>query len=143
MKIILNLTGIFFFIIQLSSCSTGSTVRNDFTKREFLDSKTFKLSKISTDKTYGYSEGNPIKTGDGPDGEEAFLNALLGPKGEPVSYQRTGSCCFFQSDNAPLNIGMLDIYEVKYEGLNNSVTLYLNMYDPGELKAPYGFTFKR
>jgi hypothetical protein len=35
----------------------------------------------------------------------------------------------------------LDAYEVRYRGLPGPVTLYINMYDPGEgLKAPDGFT---
>ena len=36
---------------------------------------------------------------------------------------------------------LLDQYEVTYEGLARPVLLYLNMYDPGEARAPAGFTF--
>ncbi len=39
--------------------------------------------------------------------------------------------------------GLLDKYEVKYEGIENPVILYINMYNKGKLKAPKGFTFRQ
>src|SRR5690606_21201183 len=46
---------------------------------------------ISTDDTYGYTEENPIKVGgssfDGPSRERAYLDNLLGPNGESLSYE--------------------------------------------------------
>jgi dTDP-D-glucose 4,6-dehydratase len=52
-----------------------------------LDDNTFKLTEISTDETYGYSEKNAIMVGGvtsnaGPLNEQRFLNALLGPNGQ-------------------------------------------------------------
>lgn len=38
--------------------------------------------------------------------------------------------------------GLLDIYEVSYEGLEKPVVIYINMYDAGELKAPVGLKYK-
>ncbi|HVF24656.1 MAG TPA: hypothetical protein VNA23_02135 [Anaerolineales bacterium] len=50
---------------------------------------------ISSDKTYGYSEANPIKVGgdafSGPSRERAYLDRLRGPDGEELSYEREGS----------------------------------------------------
>jgi len=37
---------------------------------------------------------------------------------------------------------MLDAYRVTYTGKNDTITLYLNMYDKDKLKAPVGFKFK-
>ena len=114
-----------------------------------LDNNTFKLTEVSTDKTYGYSENNAIMVGgvkenSGPLNERRFLNALLGPNGETVSYTRQGSCCRVKSKNAFIGeYGLLDRYEVTYAGLEKPIILYINMYDPGPLKAPAGFTFRQ
>lgn len=110
---------------------------------KMLDENTFMLEGISDDSTYGYHMSNAIKVSGGPTNERRYLNALLGPNGEPVSYFRHGSCCPVKSDNGMMGMAMLDIYEIKYEGIEKPVILYLNMYDPGILKAPVGFTFKK
>jgi hypothetical protein len=110
---------------------------------KLLDENTFLLEGISEDSTYGYSPENAIKTSGGPTHERRYLNALLGPNGEPVSYYRRRSCCPVKSDNGIMGIAILDEYEVTYPGLEKPVILYLNMYDPGILKAPVGFTFKK
>lgn len=106
---------------------------------------TFVLNGISDDETYGYTEGNPVmvggvKTNEGPKNERRFLNALLGPGGESITYVRTGSCCPFKTPNGFMGSGLLDRYEVKYEGQEKPVYIYTNMYDFGILKAPKGFT---
>ena len=112
-----------------------------------IDNNTFELTSISSDHTYGYTEANPIKVGgarqsEGPSNERRFLNALLGPNGESIKYYRRGSCCNFKTDNGYFGGGLLDMYEVTYEGLEKPVILYINMYDKEPLKAPKGFTFK-
>jgi hypothetical protein len=98
----------------------------------------------STDKTYGYVETNPIKVGrrnGGPRAEELFLSALRGPDGQHVKYERDGSCCAFETPNAWVGTeGLLDMYEVKYEGLKEPIILFLNMYDYEQPKVPVGFT---
>lgn len=99
----------------------------------------------TTDATYGYSKDNPIKVGgdvNGPVNERNYLNSLAGPNGETVKYTRSGSCCHFETKNSSFGMGMLDIYQVTYEGKNDTITLYLNMYDKAKLKAPVGFIFK-
>ncbi|HEX5653307.1 MAG TPA: hypothetical protein VFX58_09545 [Chitinophagaceae bacterium] len=113
-----------------------------------LDNNTFELKEISSDETYGYSENNPVKVGgvkdsEGPLNERRFLNALLGPNGETVSYSRKGSCCPFKTPNGFSGAGLLDRYEVSYEGLEKPVYIFINMYDFGELRAPRGFSFKK
>ncbi len=103
--------------------------------------------KVTSDSTYGYTEENPIKVGGmnekrGPDNERAFLNALLGPDGQELLYKREGSCCPFETPNGFAGHGLLDMYEIKYEGLEESIILYLNMYDSEELFIPVGFMKK-
>ena len=114
------------------------------------DNKTFELTEISTDPTYGLSQKNPVQVGgvdksEGPINERRFLNALAGPNGEEVSYRRAGSCCPTESKNDPFGFGsvMLDNYRVTWKGSKDTVSIYMNMYDYGSLKAPVGFTIKK
>lgn len=102
-------------------------------------------SKNSSNNAYGYSEKNPIKVGgisDGPRNEINYLNSLTGPNGERIWFNRSGSCCQFETKNSPFGAGMLDKYKVTYEGKKDTVVLYLNMYDKADLRAPEGFKFK-
>ena len=76
---------------------------------------------------------------EGASNERKFLGAIKGPNGEQISYQRLGSCCPFKTNNGIMGSGLLDKYEVKWEGQSNPVILYINMYDYEPLKAPIGF----
>lgn len=127
------------------TCTTSKHV----VETELKDNHTFELKDISDDPTYGYSEKNPIQVGgvdkqSGPLNERRFLNALAGPNGEEVTYSRSGSCCPIKSKNDPLGFGqvMLDNYLVTWKGSNDTISIYINMYDYGTLKAPKGFTIK-
>ena len=129
-------------VLLISSCTVTQQVAN---RNALLDNQTFKLTEISTDATYGVTEKKPIKVGgvkdsEGPTNERRFLNALAGPNGEDVSYERKGSCCNFKTKNGFQGVGLLDEYEVTYKGLKEPILIYINMYDHGELKAPVGFT---
>lgn len=124
-------------------------IRNTNIKTNLLDNNTFELSEISTDATYG-TEKNPIQVGgvssdEGPINERRFLNALSGPNGETISHYRAGSCCPIKSKSNPFggNSVMLDKYRVTWEGSTDTVSIYINMYDSGLLKAPKGFTIKK
>ena len=123
------------------SCSTSKQVA----KTKLLNNQTFLLTEVSTDKTYGLSEKNPIEVGgadksEGPLNERRFLNALAGPNGEKITYHRAGGCCPVKSKNGFMGMAMLDDYRVTWEGSKDTVSIYINMYDYGELKAPVGFT---
>ena len=104
------------------------------------------ITEVSDDPEYGYTEKKPIKVGgvtEGPSRERAYLQLLRGPNGESVTFQRNGSCCGFETPNGLLGGGMLDIYEVTITGSDKPVTLYINMYDYEQPKAPRGFQFSR
>jgi hypothetical protein len=112
------------------------------------NSETFLLTGISEDSTFGYKSENAIKVGgkgtlSGPQRERFYLNALRGPEKEMVVYERKGSCCAAASKNGFGGLAMLDRYEVKYDGIETPIILYINMYDPGDMKAPQGFTYKK
>jgi len=94
----------------------------------------------------GYARANAIRVGGGEErgvqNEHAYLEALRGPAGEAVRYERLGSCCRFQTPNGlDGKEGVLDAYEVTYTGLAHPLTLYINMYDPPrDSELPQGFT---
>lgn len=134
--ILLILTvGMFMF----SSCKSSKSTAAGGNKRSSS------VTTISTDKTYGYTQENPIKVGgteSGPANERNYLDKLAGPNGESISYVRVGSCCPFKTPNGLMGGGLLDRYEIKWDGQSAPVYLYINMYDKDVLKAPVGFTIK-
>jgi hypothetical protein len=88
---------------------------------------------------YGYTPEDPIKVGEGPKGEHEYLQWLRGPEGQKLRYVRRGSCCGFTDPSLPLGGGLLDMYEVTYDGLEKPVVLYLDMYRRDDPRAPAGF----
>ncbi|WAM26679.1 hypothetical protein [Myxococcus sp. NMCA1] len=88
---------------------------------------------------YGYSKDDPIHVGGGVGGEHEYLQHLRGPQGQKVRYERHGSCCAFESEGAPFGSGLLDVYVVTYDGLEEPVMMYLNMYERKDPRAPEGF----
>lgn len=116
---------------------------------EHLDENTFLLVDKTDDSSYGYNKNNPVGVGgvnenNGPLNERRFLNALLGPNGEPTTYYRKGSCCPFKTPNGMINNGgMLDWYKVHYAGSKDTLNVYINMYDKGDLKIPFGLTARK
>lgn len=131
--------------MMISCSTTKQSITNNL-----KDNETFELFEISKDPTYGLSEKNPVQVGgvstnEGPRNERRFLNALAGPNGEKISYYRAGSCCPIKSDKDIMGTGrvMLDNYQVTWEGSKDTLSIYINMYDSGSLKAPKGFTIKK
>lgn len=116
---------------------------------ENIDDNIYLLQEISKDKSYGFEKSNPVKVrgsseNSGPKNERRFLNALLGPNGEEIRYYRAGSCCPFKTPNGLIdNTGMLDAYKVSWAGSPDTLTIYINIYDEGDLKIPVGFTAKK
>lgn len=105
-------------------------------------------SVAATDSTYGYSQGNPIKVGGvgedpPPRRQHEYLQTLRGPNGETVRYERQGSCCQYETPKGFMGRGMLDMYEVTYDGLATPIVLYLTLYEHENPRPPRGFTFAR
>jgi hypothetical protein len=95
------------------------------------------ICPLATDATYGYTAANPIKVGGGPFGggparQRAFLDALRGPAGQTLSYERVGSL--------PHGDTIVDIYRVTYSGLAQPIELYFDIYDEDPRQVPAGFT---
>ena len=135
------LTAFLFLTLLTIGCSKHTV------KHKLQDSNTFIITEFATDETYGYTEENPVKVGgvndsEGPLNERRFLNALAGPSGEKISYERKGNCCMFETPNGFLGGGLLDIYEVTWSGQKEPVQIYINMYDSDLLKVPVGMPLK-
>lgn len=101
-----------------------------------------KPTVIAATDTFGYTPTDPIMVGGGPTGEREYLSFLRGPNGEPVRFEREGSCCGFADKNLLCGGGLLDMYQVTCDGLEKPIVLYLDMYRRAVLmRAPKGFTF--
>ena len=42
-----------------------------------------------------------------------------------------------------MGAGFLDVYEIYWDGQTQTVKLYLNMYEKGEVMVPVGLTLKK
>lgn len=92
----------------------------------------------TSDANYGYTAENSIKVGGGIftggiPRQRAFLDALRGPQGQSLTYQRVGSVSI--SDTV-----IVDAYQITYAGLASPITLYLNVYEEAPRFVPVGFT---
>ena len=135
----------------LSSCvSTQSTLQNvdDYALIPQLSkTNSFVLTSYSKDKNYGYDKDYPINVfyknvAAAKENQERFLNALAGPKGEKITYIKTGICCPFPTTKSEMGVASLDVYSISWEGLKIPAILYLNSFEKGALMIPVGFTAK-
>jgi hypothetical protein len=142
---------VFLFLLGIAIASCGSiksTLKNvddSAPNLTLTKNNTFLITKFSTDKKYGYQKDYPINifyrnTVDQKVNQERFLNALAGPKGEKITYTKLESCCPFPTKRSDMGAGLLDVYELKWEGQNKPILLYLNIYEKGILMVPVGLT---
>lgn len=112
--------------------------------QNFNEDGSMQLLEVSTDKNYGFKKNKKftIKVGS-ISNQHKYFASLRGPNGEEISYKRLGSCCSFKTRRSAFGSGLLDMYEVKYEGLIEPILLYVNGYDYEQPKAPVGFTIKQ
>lgn len=100
----------------------------------------------STDKAYGFSADKPVNLGGflrGTQYEGAhieYFDNLRGPAGQLVQAIRLGSCCPFEDSSLPFGGGLLDMYELRYDGLAKPVVIYVNLYKFEQPLAPSGFS---
>lgn len=139
--------------VTLFSCiSTRNTIKNiDNTIAGPTINETFNsfiIEKKATDKKYAYNENYPVNVGfttleDGLNNQLRYLNALAGPNGEKISYKLVDTCCPFPTKRSDMGAGMLDIFEITYEGQKKTILLYINKYERGELMIPVGLSAKK
>jgi len=133
--------------LTTSCVSTKSTIRNidDTAPMPSLSKeKTFIITEIAGDRKYGYDQDYPVNLGFLPIqtaeiNVKRYFGALSGPKGEKLAYERVDSCCPFPSAKNEMGAGIIDIYEVKWEGLKEPVRIHINLYEKGKVMAPAGF----
>lgn len=142
---------VFMLIIGLSACASTSndpeilsTITQDG-KTPLYQSDSegdyFILSDYSDNPDYGLTPEYAIKVGGGPIGELTYMNSLRGPQGQSISFTRRGSCCPFEDETLYLDGGLLDVYEVYYEGTEEPILIFLNMYlEDQTLYIPKGLT---
>ena len=139
-------------LLLCTSCiGTQSTIKNinDNAPIPRLESNnTFVITEYSKDQKYGYEKEYPINifysnTKNETINQQRYLNALAGPKGKKITYTKLESCCPFPTKRSEMGAGFLDVYELKWEGQQNPVTLYLNIYEKGVLMVPVGLTLKK
>ena len=124
--------------------TTRSSVPEEAIGQQF---GTMSLTVVATSSDYGYSQKTPVQVGggfgDGGHNTYRYLNALLGPQGQPVHYTRIGTCCPFKTPNSPFEgEGILEVYEITYEG-GKPARLYFDWYDSGDLSIPVGLTARK
>jgi hypothetical protein len=151
-QIMKKITSLLALLLVLTSCvSTKSTIKNidnNAPNLQLANNNTFVISEFSTDKKYGYNQDYPINiffesTRNPTINQQRFLNALAGPKGEKISYTKLESCCPFPTTRSEMGAGLLDVYELKWEGQKSPVILYLNIYEKGVLMVPFGLSLKK
>ncbi|OIQ20148.1 MAG: 2-dehydro-3-deoxyphosphooctonate aldolase [Flavobacterium sp. MedPE-SWcel] len=143
----------YFLIIALStSCiSTRLTIKNidDFALVPPLSKeKTFILTEISSDDKYGYDPDYPVNLGYLPIRNavinvKRYFGALSGPEGQAITYKLVDSCCPFPSSKNNMGAGILDIYEINWEGLTEPKRIHINLYERGKVIAPLGLGIKK
>jgi hypothetical protein len=139
-------------LICITSCtSTKSTIKNiddDAPNLQLVENNTFYIAEFSKDRKYGYDKDYPINiffesTRNETINQQRFLNALAGPKGEKITYTKLESCCPFPTKRSDMGAGLLDVYELKWEGQKSPVILYLIIYEKGVLMVPFGLRLKK
>lgn len=152
MKTIAQLISFALLVSLFTSCvSTKSTLKNVDDNAPFptlTKENTFVLTEYSKDYKYGYDADYPvnvfyINAKDENLNAERYLKALAGPKGEKITYTKIESCCPFPTKRIEMGAGFLDVYELKWEGQDKPIRLYVNIYERGYLLVPMGLTIKK
>lgn len=145
-------SGILLILLTVSCISTRSTIRNidDSIPGPALNEAlgSFIITEYAKDKKYAFTENYPVNVGftsleDGLNNQIRFLNALAGPKGEKITYKLVDTCCPFPSKRSDMGAGMLDIFEITWEGNSKPLRIYINKYEKGALLIPVGLTARK
>ena len=109
------------------------------------------LPKASSNPRYGWTPRRPVGLGGfgalppEPTAQErqiSFLNSLWGPDGQTIFYEHIGTCCPFTFYGAPLDRGILNVYAIRWDGIEEPRHLYLDGFREGEVSIPRGLTSK-
>lgn len=146
------LLGILVLLINASCISTRNTIKNidDSIPGPELNEtyNSFIITKMATNKKYAYHQDYPVNVGftsleDGVKNQIRFLNALAGPKGEKITYKLVDTCCPFPTKKSNMGAGMIDIFEITWEGNSTPLRVYVNKFEKGELMIPLGLSIRK
>ena len=141
-----------FALALTTACtSTRNTIKNiddSAVMPALTKEKTFVITEISSDRKYGYDKDYPVNLGFLPIpaaeiNVKRYFGALSGPNGEKISYEKVDTCCPFPSKKNDMGAGILDIYEIKWEGLAKPIRIYINLYEKGKVMAPKDFGIRK
>lgn len=134
-------------LVFASCVSTRSTLKNvdDNAPTPQLKDNVFVITQTASDKKYGYDPDYPINvfylnTKDDKINQQRFLNALAGPNGEKLVFNKVETCCPFPTKRNSMGVGLLDIYQITWQGNTTPIRLYFNIYEKGALMVPAGLT---
>ena len=147
----------FYFVFALlaiafTSCvSTRNTIRNIDNNAPDLvlnPDGTFVITGYSKNPKYAYNKDYPVNifyksTKNDSINQPRFLNALAGPNGEKISYKKLENCCPFPTKRNDIGVGMLDVYEITWNGQAKPLKIYINIYEKGYVTVPMGLTLKK
>jgi len=127
---------------QITSSSIAPEITDEMIGRRFPP---MSLTKRAESADYGYSEKIPVAVGggfsEGGHNVYRYLNALAGPQGQKIHYTRIGTCCAFKTPDSPFDgTGLLEVYEVTYDGSSKPNRLYFNWYGAADPQIPVGLT---
>ena len=136
--------------VSTSCVSTRNTIKNidDNAIMPALNKeKNFIITETSNSRKYAYDQDYPINLGFLPVtaaeiNVKRFFGALAGPEGQALVYKKVDSCCPFPSKKNEMGAGILDIYEVTWDGLSTPKKIYINLYEKGKVLAPQGLSIK-
>ncbi len=144
-KVLLFLS--FLSIIACKSNSASILNKNDNAIMPAIENDVFVVTKIATDKQYGYSENYPVNLGFSTSvpkkNASRYLDAIFGPSNQKISYEFIESCCPFTSKSGSMGTGLLDKYKITWSGNKTPLYLYINLYEKGDVLIPYGLTAKK
>ncbi len=101
----------------------------------------FVLDQIADEQGYGFTPEKPLRLGGRDTGQfrerlNTIFDLFRGPRGEPLSFIQTDSCCDYRDPESGV-LRQLDVYEVGAEGYR-PLLLYVDGYRGGEVKVPRG-----
>ena len=142
---------LFVLITTVGCISTKSMLKNVDNNApipSLSKENTFIVTEYSKDLKYGFNEEYPVNvfyvnSNDENLNASRYLNALAGPNGEKITYTKIESCCPFPTKRTEIGAGYLDIYELKWEGQNKPIRLYINIYERGYILVPIGLSIKK
>lgn len=149
MKIIIRRYAFFLLVLTLMFCSTNSFGQKEFTKLT-----------AATDSTFGYTVENPLKlkkgnAGKSIDNSHKFLSGLRTFDNQTLSllYRTSTSDPAYKEPRIRINnrqtglplggkMGILDKYVFVTSTTKDTVTLFVDIYNKGNLFLPVGLKYE-